>query len=239
MQLLSTPSVAADVDSGPDSAPDPGTDEEDERDTRLPGEDLSELPPAPLGRGRRGEEGKEPLLPTGWEAVGRLQGGCRKAAAPLTLPRCRGGRGVGGQHPTGHPVLATHPCWGSGRRARPDPWGGESFWGQLQGKRDFLCPACSQRGQAAGLAAAGGLRWGSWQCLGSQRCPRLPASSLITHPSPSRAAPKLDADPKVSRVQAGASRVWRAGLGAFLRLIPPPFMLMCPQTLRPQEWPPG
>uniref|UniRef100_A0A8B9UVE9 Connector enhancer of kinase suppressor of Ras 1 n=1 Tax=Anas zonorhyncha TaxID=75864 RepID=A0A8B9UVE9_9AVES len=64
--------VAADVDSGPDSAPDPGTDEEDERDTRLPGEDLSELPPALLGRGRRGEEGKEPLLPTGREAVGRL-----------------------------------------------------------------------------------------------------------------------------------------------------------------------
>uniref|UniRef100_A0A8B9TC57 Connector enhancer of kinase suppressor of Ras 1 n=1 Tax=Anas platyrhynchos TaxID=8839 RepID=A0A8B9TC57_ANAPL len=43
--------VAADVDSGPDSAPDPGTDEEDERDTRLPGEDLSELPPAPRAGG--------------------------------------------------------------------------------------------------------------------------------------------------------------------------------------------
>lgn len=67
----------------------------------------------------------------------------------------------------------------------------------------------------------GCLGWGSRWCLGSQRCPRLPASSLITHPSPSRAAPKLDADPKVSRVQAGGSRVWRAGLGAFLRLIPP------------------
>lgn len=171
---------------------------------------------------------------------GRLQGGCREAAAPLTLPRCRGGHGVGGQHPTGHPVLATHSCWGSGRRAQPDPWGGESLWGQLQGKRDFLCPACSQRGQAAGLAAAGGLRWGSWQCLGSQRCPRLPASSLITHPSPSRAAPKLDASPKVSMVLLGLVPAgWgEPGWGLSCGLSPP-FMLMCPQTLRPQEWPPG
>lgn len=131
LQLLSTPSVAADVDSGPDSAPDPGTDEEDERDTRLLGEDLSKLPPAPLGRGRRGEEGKEPLLPTGREAVGRLQGDYREAAAPLTLLRCCGGRGVGGQHPAGHPVLATRPHWGSGRRPQLDPRGGESLWGQL------------------------------------------------------------------------------------------------------------
>lgn len=69
--VLSSPSAAADVDSGPDSAPDPGTDDEDERDTSLPGEDVGELPPAPLGR--RGAEGKEPLLPTGREAAGRLQ----------------------------------------------------------------------------------------------------------------------------------------------------------------------
>ncbi|XP_066838474.1 connector enhancer of kinase suppressor of ras 1 [Anser cygnoides] len=66
-----TSSAAADVDSGPDSAPDPGTDDEDECDTSLPGEDVGELPPAPLGR--RGAEGKEPLLPTGREAAGRLQ----------------------------------------------------------------------------------------------------------------------------------------------------------------------
>lgn len=92
LQLLSTPSVAADVDSGPDSAPDPGTDEEDERDTRLPGEDLSKLPPAPLGRGRRGEEGKELLLPTGREAAGRLQGGCSPAHSSQVPWRTRCGR---------------------------------------------------------------------------------------------------------------------------------------------------
>uniref|UniRef100_A0A8C3NRQ5 Connector enhancer of kinase suppressor of Ras 1 n=1 Tax=Cyanoderma ruficeps TaxID=181631 RepID=A0A8C3NRQ5_9PASS len=42
-----TSSVAADLDSGPDSAPDPVTDEEqeeDERDLRLPGEAVEELP---------------------------------------------------------------------------------------------------------------------------------------------------------------------------------------------------
>lgn len=54
-----SPSVAADLDSGPDSAPDPVTDEEgeeDERDLRLPGATVEELPGL-SGRGRMGAEG--------------------------------------------------------------------------------------------------------------------------------------------------------------------------------------
>ncbi|NWH93714.1 CNKR1 kinase, partial [Aegithalos caudatus] len=53
------PSVAADLDSGPDSAPDPGTDEEqeeNERDLRLPGAAVEELPSL-SGQGRMGAEG--------------------------------------------------------------------------------------------------------------------------------------------------------------------------------------
>lgn len=54
-----SPSVAADLDSGPDSAPDPVTDEEeeeDERDLRLPGAAVEELPGL-SGQGRMGAEG--------------------------------------------------------------------------------------------------------------------------------------------------------------------------------------
>ncbi|NXJ19346.1 CNKR1 kinase, partial [Dicrurus megarhynchus] len=54
-----SPSVAADLDSGPDSAPDPVTDEEEEeveRDLRLPGAAAEELPGL-SGRGRMGAEG--------------------------------------------------------------------------------------------------------------------------------------------------------------------------------------
>ncbi|NWV53390.1 CNKR1 kinase, partial [Daphoenositta chrysoptera] len=53
------PSVAADLDSGPDSAPDPVTDEEEEeveRDLRPPGAAVEELPGL-SGRGRMGAEG--------------------------------------------------------------------------------------------------------------------------------------------------------------------------------------
>lgn len=45
------PSAAADLESGPDSAPDLITDEEDEQDSRLPGAAVGQLP------GRRGVEG--------------------------------------------------------------------------------------------------------------------------------------------------------------------------------------
>lgn len=54
-----SPSAAADLDSGPDSAPDLVTDEEDggeERDLRLPRATVGELPGLP-GHGRRGVEG--------------------------------------------------------------------------------------------------------------------------------------------------------------------------------------
>lgn len=54
-----SPSAAADLDSGPDSAPDLVTDEEDggeERDLRLPGVTVGELPGLP-GHGRRGSGG--------------------------------------------------------------------------------------------------------------------------------------------------------------------------------------
>ncbi|XP_077644599.1 LOW QUALITY PROTEIN: connector enhancer of kinase suppressor of ras 1 [Lonchura striata] len=54
-----TSSVAADLDSGPDSVPDPGTDEEQEeagRDLRLPQAAVEELP-GPSGQGRMGAEG--------------------------------------------------------------------------------------------------------------------------------------------------------------------------------------
>lgn len=64
------------------------------------------------------------------------------------------------------------------------------------------CRVCCCRGGEVGVSR-GWLGWGSRRCLGSQRCPRLPASSLIAHPSPSRAALKLDVDPKVSMVLPG------------------------------------
>ncbi|XP_067167628.1 connector enhancer of kinase suppressor of ras 1 isoform X3 [Apteryx mantelli] len=50
-------SAAADWESGPDSAPDPATDEEDERDSSLPGEDVGDLLQGLLGDGRERWEG--------------------------------------------------------------------------------------------------------------------------------------------------------------------------------------
>ncbi|NXS83714.1 CNIPF protein, partial [Erpornis zantholeuca] len=89
------PSVAADLDSGPDSAPDPVTDEEEgeeERDLRLPGAAVEELP---------GLSGRE-QFPPGSEA-----------AAPLAVHRCRTGgelspgaapaTGAGGAEPSQPP----------------------------------------------------------------------------------------------------------------------------------------
>ncbi|NXR02091.1 CNKR1 kinase, partial [Sagittarius serpentarius] len=132
---LFPPSAAADLDSGPDSVPDLITDEEegqDERDLSLPRAAMGELPGLP-GHGRRGTEGT-----SGDGAVSPLG---REAAAPLAVYRCCGGGGVGGWHPTGHPLLPGHPCChrtlchgaqphgspprrGWGHRAQPAPWGG-------------------------------------------------------------------------------------------------------------------
>ncbi|NWW89323.1 CNKR1 kinase, partial [Rhynochetos jubatus] len=116
--IPSPPSAAADLDSGPDSAPDPVTDEEEERDSRLPGVAVGGLP----GRGRRGAEGVSgdgAVSPPGWEA-----------AAPLTVRRCGGG-GVGGWHPPGHPVLPGHPCCcrTQDRRAQPHSSPRHGGWG--------------------------------------------------------------------------------------------------------------
>ncbi|XP_068513959.1 connector enhancer of kinase suppressor of ras 1 isoform X1 [Anas acuta] len=80
-----TSSVAADVDSGPDSAPDPGTDEEDERDTRLLGEDFSELPPAPLGRGAVEDTVWEASTPPGTPCSPRTPAGAQ-GAEPGQIP---------------------------------------------------------------------------------------------------------------------------------------------------------
>lgn len=80
-----TSSVAADVDSGPDSAPDPGTDEEDERDTRLPGEDVGELPPAPLGRGAVEDAVWEVSTPPGTPCSPRAPTGAQ-GAEPGRIP---------------------------------------------------------------------------------------------------------------------------------------------------------
>lgn len=151
-------SAAADLDLGPDSALDPITDEEDEQDLRLPGAAAEELPGL-TSRGRRGTEGASgdgAVSPLGWQA-----------AAPLAVCRCCGGGGggsVGGGHPARHPVLPGHPrCYrtlhrgaqphgsphhrGWGRRARPAPRGGESWWersaeprgGSLGGHRWGTC----------------------------------------------------------------------------------------------------
>ncbi|KAM9175495.1 LOW QUALITY PROTEIN: connector enhancer of kinase suppressor of ras 1 [Mergus octosetaceus] len=80
-----TSSVAADVDSGPDSAPDPGTDEEDESDTRLPGEDVGELPPAPLGHGAVEDAVWEASTPPGTPCSPRAPAGAQ-GAEPGRIP---------------------------------------------------------------------------------------------------------------------------------------------------------
>jgi len=140
----SSPSAAADLDSGPDSAADPVTDEEDgedERDLRLPGVAVGELPGLP-GQGRGGAEGV-------W-GDGAVSAPGREAAALLAVCRsCGGGGGgggsVGGGHPARHPALPGrlrccrtlrcgarphgsphHGGWGC--RAQPAPQGGESWW---------------------------------------------------------------------------------------------------------------
>ncbi|NXI01696.1 CNIPF protein, partial [Pachycephala philippinensis] len=95
------PSVAADLDSGPDSAPDPVTDEEeeeDERDLRLPGAAVEELPGL-SGRGRIGAEGVgTERFPPGYGA-----------AAPLAVHRCC--RGGAPARDADQKVSRTQPGW--------------------------------------------------------------------------------------------------------------------------------
>nr|XP_047929016.1 connector enhancer of kinase suppressor of ras 1 [Anser cygnoides] len=89
-----TSSAAADVDSGPDSAPDPGTDDEDECDTSLPGEDVGELPPAPLGAAE--DAAWEASTPPGTPCSPRAPAGPRTAElSPLAAP----GAGAQGAEP--------------------------------------------------------------------------------------------------------------------------------------------
>lgn len=159
----SPPSTTADVDSGPD----PTTDE-DEHSTSLRREDVGELQLAALSFGMEEAEGKDSLLPFGQEA-----------AASLTVYRCWGGRGVGGQHPTRHPKLTVCPptlhCrvpshrspQGKKCRAQPDPRGGESSWehgvlGDIHGGHEDCAG-----GQPAELAAEGWVRWGPHRAVGA------------------------------------------------------------------------
>ncbi|XP_035201753.1 connector enhancer of kinase suppressor of ras 1 [Oxyura jamaicensis] len=92
-----TSSAAADVDSGPDSAPDPGTDDEDECDPSLPGEDVGELPPAPLGSGAAGDAAWEASTPPGTPCSPRAPTRPRTAElSPLAAP----GAGAQGAEPS-------------------------------------------------------------------------------------------------------------------------------------------
>lgn len=72
----------------------------------------------------------------------------------------------------------------------------------------------------------------------------LPSPACIV---PNRSSVPFQGSPETGRrpkgeqgaARAGVSRLGKARLGALLQLIPPPSTLMCPQTLRPQEWRPG
>ncbi|NXF21843.1 CNIPF protein, partial [Rhodinocichla rosea] len=106
------PSVAADLDSGAESVPDPVTDEEQEeaeRDLRLPGAAVEE-PPGPSGQGRM-EQGAagDGAAPPGHEAAAPLavHRCCRGALSPRAAPAT----GAGGAEPS--PAEVRAGGWGS------------------------------------------------------------------------------------------------------------------------------
>ncbi|KAM6235649.1 connector enhancer of kinase suppressor of ras 1 isoform 2-T2 [Spheniscus humboldti] len=95
-----TSSAAADLDSGPDSAPDPITDEEDEQDLRLPGAAAEELP----GLTSRGaaEEEEEAAWEGGTPLGTPCSPGTLAATGPCTAelsPTAAPAAGAGGAEP--------------------------------------------------------------------------------------------------------------------------------------------
>ncbi|XP_076213236.1 connector enhancer of kinase suppressor of ras 1 isoform X2 [Aptenodytes patagonicus] len=93
-----TSSAAADLDSGPDSAPDPITDEEDEQDLRLPGAAAEELP----GLTSRGAAEEEAVWEGGTPPGTPCSPGTLAAAGPCTTelsPTAAPAAGAGGAEP--------------------------------------------------------------------------------------------------------------------------------------------
>ncbi|KAM8796002.1 connector enhancer of kinase suppressor of ras 1 [Eudromia elegans] len=98
-------SAAADWESGPDSAPDPTTDEEDERNCSLLGSALRELPHGLLGDGAS-------------EEVSAAPGGCTVPPSPRSPRASPAALGLPGT-PSAEPVqLQAEGSPGTGRRAK-------------------------------------------------------------------------------------------------------------------------
>lgn len=230
------PSVAADLDSGPDSVPDPGTDEEQEeaeQDLRLPQAAVEELP-GPSGQGRMGAEGVQ-----GWSSSPqgmRLQPCSLFTGAAEEVWDSGSPLGTPLDTPLGTPPstpAATEPCatelspraapaTGAGG-AEPSPEEVRAVGGHAGGCQRFpsepllwVCELGVPTGVPKGCGAAGEAQ---------QTLP--PALSLKSHlVSPPRAARARDADQKVSRAPPGwAERGWGLSRGA-LRPLP------CPDTPR-------
>ncbi|NWR05924.1 CNIPF protein, partial [Paradoxornis webbianus] len=141
------PSAAADLDSGPDSAPDPVTDEEQEeaeRDPRLPGAAVEELPRLSA----QGWLGTEQFPPE------------QEAAAPLAVHRCC----------RGELSPRTAPTTGAGG-AEPSQLPGENRpGGAVPGGLCSPCPPLTPPGCGAGVATRLSRRRVSCRDLGRVDC---------------------------------------------------------------------
>ncbi|KAM9267920.1 connector enhancer of kinase suppressor of ras 1 [Morus bassanus] len=114
-----TSSAAADLDSGPDSVPDPITDEEDEQDLRLPRVAVGELPGLPShGAAEKEEAGWEGGTPVGTPPDTPCSLGTLAAAGPCTAelsPTAALATGAAGTDP-GQPLGEGSPQ--TGRRQK-------------------------------------------------------------------------------------------------------------------------